>query len=253
MRKKRQANRKNSGALEKAPLCQLLGPRMHRARPPKARLQPPVQQLVTHGRGHCWACQNQIQPTDVWEEWKGSNTCNRSKSGWAAIVKSQHCPTGAHHVGSCSGTCPVGLPSFACRGWDPLAVMDEAPVRDSWRPPPSSQGSQEVRSLVSIPACQFWEPVPCQEASAHRVSIRVLVDGREPGLAQASCRASAILAPGTYAPNGQPEHSEALQEAGGRRQAVGHILRTPGESRPRVLLCQNLGSRNQHSLLFNLL
>lgn len=71
MRKRRQANRKNSGALEKAPLRQLLGPRMHRDRPPEARLQPPVQQLVTHGRGHSRACQNQIQPTGVWEGWRG--------------------------------------------------------------------------------------------------------------------------------------------------------------------------------------
>lgn len=120
--------------------------------------------------------------------------------------------------------CSVVLPSFACRGWDPLAVMDEALVRDPGRPPstqqPGQPGSQVPGVHSSTPACQFWEPVPCREASAHRVSIRVLVDGREPGPAQASCSASAIPAPGTCAPKGQSEHSEALQEAGGWQWAT---------------------------------
>lgn len=108
VRKRRQANRKNSGALEKAPR----------------------QQLVTHGRGHSRACQNQTQPTGVWEGWRGPTLATRGESGWAAAVNTRHCPAGAHHVSSCSGACPVVLPSFACRGWDPLAVIDEALVRE---------------------------------------------------------------------------------------------------------------------------
>lgn len=110
---------KNSESVEKAPLRQLLGSRMHWDRPPEARLQPPVQQLVSHSRGHSWACQNQIQPRVCGKGGGGPTLETRGKSGWSAS-KTWHCPTGAHRVGTCPALiCLQRLGPSGYDGWSP--------------------------------------------------------------------------------------------------------------------------------------
>ena len=114
---------------------------------------------------------------------------------------------------------------------------------------PARRPGSQVPSIPPITAlalsAQFWEAVPCREASANRVLIRALVDEslELPGFLQDLV----TLCSRSPSSRGQRSIQEAV--AGGR---WAQEEEDPGDSRPEVLLCHHLGpeSRDSYFLSF---
>ena len=118
------------------------------------------------------------------------------------------------------------------------------PLSETCVHPPARHPGSQVPSVPPVTAlalsAQFWEAVPCREASADRVSIRALVDGslELPGFLQDLV----TLCSRSPSSGGQRSIPEAL--AGGR---WAQEEEDPGDSRPKVLLCHHLGPESWHS------
>lgn len=183
---------------------------------------------------------------------EGAPHSDTGTSGGTAGLNEPHCPAGARRVRPCSAPCPVVLTSFACRSWHPPAVTGEAPVRATFRdlcPPPARHPGSQVPSDPPVTAltlsAQFWEAVPCREASADKVLIRAPIDGNLelPGFLQDLV----TLCSRSLSSQGQRSIPEAL--AGGR---WAQEEEDSGDSRPEVLFCHHLGPESRHSYFFEL-
>ena len=142
------------------------------------------------------------------------------------------CPAGAHHMSSCSGTRPVVLPSFACRPWNPLTVIDEALVRATLG---NSIHPRARASRKAGPWCPAYHssgnqcPAGKLQLSGYRSEYWSMGALNCP-----SClKTPAILAPVTCAPKGQPEHSRGFC----RRQAAGRGTHTKEGPRGHLGFC----------------